>query len=130
MAGTYVIEVDVRAAGSTSAAEAYLQANYVRTGAPCTSAGLSPSPASPQGLGVAVTVTGSATGCSSPQYRFWLNTPGSGWSIVQDYSSTASWSWTSASVAGTYVIEVDVRAAGSTSAAEAYAQANYVRSSP
>jgi hypothetical protein len=51
------------------------------------------------------------------------------WSIVQDYSATSTYSWSTANLAaGTYGLEVDVRNQGSTLAYEKVANLTYTLS--
>ena len=68
-----------------------------------------------------VTLTASATGCSNPLYRFWIQEPGSRWSMVQDYSPAKAYSWTPPSKVGVYKFEVDVRDSSQNSAYDAIA---------
>src|SRR5712692_3375337 len=76
----------------------------------CTNALISVAPASPQGTGTKATVTAGSSGCASPQYRFWIQDPGRDWSMVKDYSSASTYSWTGTGAPGSYRLEVDVRA--------------------
>ena len=67
-------------------------------------------------------------GSGSYEYRFWLNTGGS-WVIVQDYTTTNTWSWgTAGLLAGTYPVVVHVRSIGSTSAMEAKERVDFMLS--
>jgi spore germination protein YaaH len=77
----------------------------------CTSAGLSASLTSPQVAGPSVQFTATSGGCTSPEYEFWLQTPGSSaWQSVQPYSTSATFNWTtSGTVAGTYHVGVWAR---------------------
>jgi hypothetical protein len=54
--------------------------------------------------------TAGTSGCSNPQFRFWIQPPGGPWSVVQDYSSTNTYNWITTETAGSYGVEVDVRA--------------------
>ena len=60
-------------------------------------------------------ITGSASGCSNPQYQFWILAPGSStWTIAQAYSTSTTFSWnTSGKPTGTYRYSVWVRDASS-----------------
>jgi hypothetical protein len=62
-----------------------------------------------------VTFTGSASGCSTPNYQFWILAPGSSsWTVAQPYSTTATFNWTTTGkVAGAYHFSVWVRDSGS-----------------
>jgi hypothetical protein len=74
---------------------------------------LTPNLASPQATNTPVTWTCTATGGTSLLYQFWVNTPGSGWSIPQDYSSNNTFVWTPATP-GNYQVGVRVKDAAST----------------
>lgn len=77
--------------------------------------GLHFSPPSPVREGTAVTVTAASIGGRSPEYQFWrhdLRT--TTWTLVQDYSPSATYMWPAAQVLkGTYVFEVRGRSQGS-----------------
>jgi len=98
------------------------------TVAPCTGASLSESQSSPAPAGTVVTLSGSASGCTNPVYRFWEQDPGSRWSMVQAYSTSASYRWTSPRISGSYMFEVDVRDAAESTAYDALATTSYVLS--
>src|SRR5919109_2435333 len=99
------------------------------TGAPCTAVTETVSPASPQAPGTSVTFTATATGCTSPSYEFWLQPPGGSWAVVQAYSTTNSWTWTTTGLAtGTYNQSVRARDATSTAAYDTNLAATYVLS--
>jgi hypothetical protein len=82
----------------------------------CTSVTLTASPASAQSTGAPVQFTASSTGCANPQYRFWMRPASGAWTMVQDYSASNVFNWTSTSPAGAYYIGVHVREAASTAA--------------
>ncbi len=63
-------------------------------GPPCTSTGLSASPASPQSAGVAIRFTATSSGCSNPQYQFFLQDANLNWVVQQKFGAN-SWSWDS-----------------------------------
>jgi len=94
--------------------------------APCVGASLSSNPTSPALAGSVVQMTGSTAGCAHPVYRFWRQDPGASWSIVQDYSSSATYTWASPRVSGTFRFEVDVRDSAETAAYDAYAATSFV----
>jgi hypothetical protein len=71
--------------------------------------------------GTVVTITGSASGCPSPRYEFWILAPGGNWTIVQAYSSSNAFYWyTSGKPAGTYYYSVWVRDASSSASYDSY----------
>jgi hypothetical protein len=78
---------------------------------PCATASLSTNPGSPQPAGTQVILTGSSTGCPNPRYQFWLQDPGSRWSMVQDYSATTTYTWAAANnrAPGVYHLQVYAR---------------------
>jgi hypothetical protein len=85
----------------------------------CSVASLSANPASSATRGTSVVFTGTATCLGTPQYRFWIRVPGGTWKMVQDYSSSATLTWsTTGLAAGTYQVEVDVRDVGSAASYE------------
>jgi hypothetical protein len=106
-----VVHVTATTAIGTSTTSSADQFTYV--GAVCASATLSAAPTSPQPVGTPVTLSATSSGCSAPQYRFWLHPPNGSWTIVQDYSSSATYNWNTSGLApGAYVVEVDVHATG------------------
>jgi FtsP/CotA-like multicopper oxidase with cupredoxin domain len=119
--GVYRIQAFIRNNGSTAAFDAVtsaIQFSIVGTG-PLTPISLTSSVAFPSNVGTAMTWTATAVGGSSPlQYQFWLNVPGVGWTILQDYSTASTALWTPG-VAGVYRIQTYIRNAGSTAAFDA-----------
>jgi len=119
--GTYDLEVDVRNLNSTAGYEAWSIVAYKVAYPACTSASLAASPAGQGATGSTVTMTASASGCPTPNYRFLVDG-----SVVQAYSSTNSFSWnTAGKAAGRHTLEVDVRNQGSPSGYEAWATLTY-----
>ena len=122
-AGAYRVSVWVRDASSAGAFcnslgcdDAFVPGFlYTLTSTPCTSVTASAAPNSPQARGTAITITGTASGCSSPLYEFWILPPGSStWTIAQAYSSNATFAWSTTGLpAGTYRYSVWVRDASS-----------------
>ncbi len=80
---------------------------------PCAAPGITAAPPNSQVAGNAVLVTATTSGCTNPQYRFWLRTQTGPWTLQQDYSSSNTWNWTQTGTGGTYYIGVHVRAGGS-----------------
>jgi hypothetical protein len=126
--GTYTFSVWARdqssmaVAGGTSGDalgrwDAYQAFQFVLTSTPCTSVSVTTSPPSPASRGTQVTITGSASGCPSALYRFWMLAPGpSTWQLVQNYTSgSAVFTWnTTGLAAGTYSFSVWARDKSST----------------
>jgi hypothetical protein len=123
-AGTYGIEVDVRAGGETVAYDHVRNITYALTG--CTFARLAPDKTSPQSRGTTIVLTGSATCAGTPQYRFWVRDATGHWAIAQDYGASNTFSWNTTGLpAGTYGLEVDVRNQGSTATYETVANLTF-----
>jgi len=120
-AGTYSLSVWVRDASSIGTTadgggryDARSSGFYALTSTPCSASSYAVSPASPVKAGTPVTITASSSGCPNPLYQFWMAAPGGGWQIVQAYSTSPTFNWsTTAAVAGTYSLSVWVRDASS-----------------
>jgi hypothetical protein len=117
-AGTYLYTVWVRDSGSAGTSCNFLGCKdaffpgtaYTLTRQACTSVAVSATPASPQAAGTGVTFTAVASGCPRPLYQFWILAPGGTWTIVQAYSTTATFNWNTTGLApGTYYYTVWVR---------------------
>jgi N-acetylmuramoyl-L-alanine amidase len=126
-AGTYQFQVWVRDSGSTQPYETFAMFSYTLTpvGSACTTATLSASPAGPQAAGTPVTLTAGASSCGDPQYAFYELAPGGSWTLVQPYSSSPTFNFTS-STAGTYSFQVWARSAVSSAASETVGSLTYV----
>ncbi len=117
--GAYDILVDIRNAGSTAVRDASDKLFYYQI-MPATATGLivTSNLAAPQAVGTPITFTALGQGGSGTyEYRFWINS-GTGYSIVQEYSTANVLVWTPISV-GAYDILVDVKNVGSTALREA-----------
>jgi len=128
-AGTYSLDVWVRQSGSAADFEAEIKPYLtytVRLPDTCTAVTWNtPDPASPQAPGVQVTLSGSASGCPSPTYEFWVQAPGGQWTILQGFSSTSTYTWNTTGLAtGTYLFDIWVRQAGSSASYEAHISPN------
>ena len=129
------VKVWARSAGvTTDAAQAEAQLAYVINTPPpaaVTSASLTPSVASPQNAGTAVTFTAGAAGGVDPlQYKFFVQQGGGVAQMVRDWSATTSYAWTP-STAASYTVTVWARSAGvTTDAPQAAAQLAYVINTP
>src|SRR5207302_7071622 len=103
-----------------NAYESYAITSFTLGVAGCTSAGVSPNLASPQAVGTSIGFTAMSTGCTAPQYEFWLLAPGGAWTVKQGYGAGA-WSWTTMGLApGTYQVGVWARQAVSGASYDAY----------
>ena len=119
--GNYRWSVWVLDASSSAQYDAY-NTQYLQVNPPaCASVSISSSPASQASVGTAVTISGSAIGCPSPMYRFWLQSPNGQWTMVRDYSSAGSFNWSTTGLApGTYRFSVWARDANSPAGYDAY----------
>jgi photosystem II stability/assembly factor-like uncharacterized protein len=122
VAGSYRYSVWVRDATSAASYDAYFPGTaFTLTSTACTSASASAAPASPQPHGTAITVTATSSGCAHPLYEFWIKAPGGSWTVVQAYSTTATFSWNTTGLPpGTYSYSVWVRDSGSAAGYEKY----------
>ncbi|HKW59022.1 MAG TPA: hypothetical protein VJR46_04630 [Candidatus Dormibacteraeota bacterium] len=80
----------------------------------CKSASLSSDLVSPQQRGAVVTLSAGSSGCASPLYEFWLQSPDGRWSMIQGFGASSTWAWdTRTYPAGNYVVHVWANQAGS-----------------
>jgi hypothetical protein len=115
--GTYLYSVWVRDSGSTGATcgylgcnDAYFPGTAFTLGRACTSVSASTAPGSPELTGTTVVFSAGSSGCPHPLYQFWVRPPGSGWQVVQPYSSATTYKWnTGALGTGTYLYSVWAR---------------------
>jgi polyvinyl alcohol dehydrogenase (cytochrome) len=107
-AGTYKVHVWGNQAGNpTKTYEALAEVIYSLTPAPaCATASLNP-PAPSQPAGSLVSFTASSTGCTSPQYEFWVQLLDGKWYMKRVFSSVATWDWSTSGLRpGTYTVHV------------------------
>jgi FtsP/CotA-like multicopper oxidase with cupredoxin domain len=128
--GAYDILVDARIVGSTSARETSTKIFYYQVLSSTPAAvNVTPDLASPQTPGTPITFSAACLGGSgSYEYRFWINS-GSGYNIVQDFSSASKLVWTPTTT-GAYDILVDARNTGSSSLREASTKLFYYQILP
>jgi len=121
-AGTYVLQVWARNAGTVVSYDAWSGLTFSIAAAPASAVSLTSSVPSPQPSGTTVTFNATATGTAgSYEYQFVLMNPQGVWSVVRAYSSSSTWSWNTASLsAGTYVLQVWARNAGTTVSYDAW----------
>jgi hypothetical protein len=94
------------------------------TVSPVSAVTLDISPSGLQAAGTTVTFSAAASGGSGTyQYRFWVH-DGTSWKILQDFGSAATYEWTPPA-AGTYVVQVHARSAGSAAPYEAWTGIEY-----
>ena len=123
--GTYDFDVWARQAGSGDQQDIHISriARYsLQASAVCTSvAWNAPTLPSPQSPGVLVGLSGTAGGCASPLYQFWVQPAGGAWSILRPYSPSSAAMWdTTGLVTGTYNFDIWVKHSGSTADWEAH----------
>ena len=127
--GSYNVQVWARSVGSTAQYDAYKGTSFV-IGIPRVA--LAADKVSPQVQGSIVAFTGQVPGGSgSYEYEFWLRSPDGSWTVVQGYSSSSSWSWSTADYApGSYNVQVWARRVGSTARYDAYKGTGYLIAVP
>lgn len=92
---------------------------------PMTGVTLTTSVASPQAVNTAITLTAAGSGGTGPYvYRFWAQSPAGAWQIVQDYSSSSTYTWRPTEPR-TYQIAVHARRASSSDAYEVHAEQSF-----
>jgi hypothetical protein len=91
----------------------------------CSTLALSAAPPSSQTAGSPVTFTASSGGCVNPQFRFFIRSASGSWTMVQDYSGSNTFAWTSTTPGGSYYVGVHVKAASSANAFDAFASIPY-----
>jgi streptogramin lyase len=120
--GTYQVGVWAKDPKSIKKYDSYAYVTYtlvVLAGtSKCQAAGVSASAPSAY-TGTTVTLTGSASSCNLPLFRWWVRDPAAVWHMVKDYSTDTTYPWTPTSP-GTYLVGVWARQAGSTASYEAY----------
>jgi len=121
-AGNYTVAVDTKNSGAAVSRDTVAYTGYTLgtpSPLPFTSVTVSPSVVSPSAPPVDFQATG-VGGSGTPEYNFWLfSVTSAGWSEVQPYSADNSWQLPVGTVAGDYVIGVNVRTQGSASNPEA-----------
>jgi len=114
--GGHYIRVAVRKAESPTGDTEASTYMYFRVLSPVHINSLTPDPLGPIGATNPVVLTPSTSGgLNDYEYQFQLNGPGTGytWSVLQDYTSTTSWTWnTTDADIGTNSIRVRARNAG------------------
>lgn len=119
--GAYSMAVQARSVGSNSPTGFDLEkvTNFIIAPPPVTSMDILTSPASLPAAGGLVTVTAANTagGSGNYLYRFWLKNTAGVYSLMQPFSSAATWGWNTTGLPnGTYSIAVQARSAGSIAA--------------
>jgi hypothetical protein len=128
-AGTYRVVVHVRTSPTVTSWDARTQLFYTLGAlAPATGVTLTPSLTSPRPAGTPITFTAQGQGSAGYQYRFWLD-PGTGPTIVRDWSTVDTWTMPGTTAAGTYRVVVHVRTSLTVTSYDARAQLSYTLTS-
>lgn len=108
-----LVDVTVTTAGGTSATNAGDQFTYVDATTACTTPGLGSDLASPQEVDFKITFTATSAACPSPQYQYFLQSPGGAWTLVQPWGGPV-WVWDTSTVPaiGSFNVNVWVRETG------------------
>ncbi len=118
--GTYQVGIWARAAGSNSPTlQATSAIDYVLQSANpnCTSISLKSDLASPIKIGSTVNFSSKPVCNTTYQFRWWVLPPGGTWTVVNDWSTNSTFSWTTTGLKpGKYLVDVWVKADGSTKA--------------
>jgi plastocyanin len=114
------VNVWANQAGASTALSETIGSSTITLGGNCASASLSPSSVSTP-LGSTVAFSATSSGCSSPQYQYWVHLLDGTWQIQRPFSADPTWSWVTSGLApGTYQVNVWANQAGdSTALAEA-----------
>ena len=115
--GTYTVHVWANQVGdSTALGEAIGSSTVTLTGG-CTSASIAASPMTPQPVGSVFKFTASSSGCSNPQYQYWVQYLDGSWNMLRAFSTDPTWSWNTAGLApGTYNVHVWANQVGDSTA--------------
>jgi hypothetical protein len=109
-AGSYLFSVWARDASSRNTYDAFTTVPYTLTVTACTAMSASAAPPSHATAGTPVTITGAATGCPNPLYEFWLLPPSGSWTLVQRYTNSKTFGWTTTGkTPGSYLFSVWAR---------------------
>ena len=127
--GTYLLGIWVRQTGSLARYEAFSFITYTLSIPPatqrCSAVNISQSLPSPQTPGTTVTFTGTAAGCATASYRWFVAAPGGALVQSQAYGSN-TFNWNTTGLApGFYQIAVWARRTGSTASYDAFAQVSF-----
>lgn len=130
--GTYHFQVTVKDVDSSDVFDTNAYVSYDLVPASCTGITETASPASPSISGTPIAITGSGTGCPSPQYEFWMRAAGvPTWRIVRGYSPDPTYNWNSTgALTGTELFGVWVRDASSTASVDQFTSIAYSVTAP
>ena len=134
-AGTYSLDVWAKPAGpgdrqdvQVSPIAKYTLEHPAAPSAPtvCTSVTWNqPTPVSPQSPGTQVKLSGTASGCTTALYQFWVQPTGGTWAILQAYSTSSTATWGTTGLAtGSYTFDIWAKQSGSSASWEAHLTPN------
>ena len=106
--GTYTLHVWANQTGDPNRTwQTYGELKFTLAVLPhCDSATLTP-PTATQAVGSTVSFTASSTGCGTPTYEYWVQSPSGTWTMKRSFTMDPSWSWSSSGlVPGTYTVHV------------------------
>jgi len=106
--GSYLVSAQVRTTVASTGDAASANLPFQVRPLAATGVTLTADLPSPQSTGTAVVFTAAGQGSSGYQYRFWFLGAG-GWTVVQDYSTTATWTLPGTTAPGNYQVGVQVR---------------------
>jgi hypothetical protein len=115
--GTYSLHVWANQQGASTATwEGNGASSVTLSSGACTTDSLSPAnPSAPAGSTVALTA--SSSGCANPRYEFWVQLLDGSWHMMQGFSPSNSFSWSTAGLApGMYNVHVWANNAGDSTA--------------
>lgn len=122
--GTYAFQVWARKVGSTAQYDLWKGTDYIDVASgPAQVISLTADKALPSDVGTAITWKAVASGGTAAplQYRFVLYTEGVGWSLLRDWGTSNTFTWTPGTAdVGNHVVQVWVRSAGSTAMYEGW----------
>ena len=115
--GTYLLQVWARKVGSAANYDVWSATDYMTVAiGPAQMVAVNASVTFPSNVGTPVTWTATAQGgTASPlQYKFLLYTEGGGWTLLRDWGTQNTFTWTPTNAdVGTHLLQVWVRSAGS-----------------
>ena len=117
--GTYTIHVWANQVGASTASwQAYGSSTVTVGGTPTTCASAAVSPATvTQQVASTVHFTASSTGCSAPQYEYWVQYLDGTWHMLRAFSTDPTWNWVTTGLApGTYTVHVWANQTGNSTA--------------
>ena len=122
--GTYAVQAWARQVGSTAKYDVYASSGFFNVSrSPIVVKSITPDTKLPTATGTTITWTARAQGGTAGplQYSFWRLRDGSGWTEVQPYSTSNTYTWTPTwGDEGKYALQVWVRSAGSTAKYEGW----------